>query len=210
MKKILIGATVLVGVAIVGGIAILQRGVIDFAADSPHSPVVYSTIEWLRERSVARGAAELVVPSDLSSHSRVQRGAGNYEAMCANCHLKPGVGDSEIRKGLYPMPPSLVMTSNAGVEENLDAKRFWIIKHGIKGSGMPAWSKGGMTDGDIWDMVAFLRVLPSLNPATYQKLIDTSDGHSHGGTELPEGASGHAKAGGTLDHGSRHAGTHPH
>lgn len=208
MKRILIGAALVSGTATVGTIVMLERGMLDFAADSPHSPVVYSAIEWLRERSVARGAAELKAPPDLSSPSRVQRGAGNYEAMCANCHLTPGGGDSEIRKGLYPMPPSLVVAGGARAEENLDAKRFWIIKHGIKGSGMPAWSKGGMTDEDIWDLVAFLRTLPSLNATAYRRLVDSSDGHSHGGSA--QSARSHPKTGHAHDHGRQHAGPHPH
>jgi hypothetical protein len=48
------------------------------------------------------------VPDDFGNLERVRRGAGNYDAMCINCHLAPEMPDSEIRKGLYPRPPNLV------------------------------------------------------------------------------------------------------
>ncbi len=41
---------------------------------------------------------------------------GNYDAMCAQCHLGPGLGDSEIHKGLYPAPPNLSI-----INKNLDS-----------------------------------------------------------------------------------------
>jgi mono/diheme cytochrome c family protein len=52
--------------------------------------------------------------------------------------------------GLYPAPPNLTITT-------VDAAHaFWVIKHGIKASGMPAWGKS-MEDAYIWNMAAFLQ-----------------------------------------------------
>lgn len=153
------------------------------AADKPHGPAVHRLIEWAREQSIARRAADIVPPDDLSDAGRIRRGAGNYDAMCANCHLSPGIEDSEIRKGLYPTPPNLSKPTNAADSDRTDARRFWIIKHGVKASGMPAWSKGGMEDEAIWDLTAFLKIMPSLSLEEYRRQIEASDGHSHGGLE---------------------------
>jgi mono/diheme cytochrome c family protein len=174
------------GVFVLGAATItglLFAGAIDVAADVPHSPVVHRLIEWARERSIAHQAADIALPHDLSDAKRMRRGAGNYDAMCANCHLSPGVEDTEIRKGLYPVPPNFSKPLEMGNSRRTDAQRFWIIKHGLKASAMPAWSKGGIEDEAIWDLVALLKVLQSLSPEQYHEQVEMSDGHSHIGIE---------------------------
>ncbi|MDP3332245.1 MAG: cytochrome c [Methylococcaceae bacterium] len=183
MKKILLGALGVLGLGAVTVIGLLQAGAIDMAADKPHSPAVHRLIEWAREQSIARRAADIVPPADLSDAGRIRRGAGNYDAMCANCHLSPGSKNSEIRKGLYPTPPNLSKPTNAADSDRTDARRFWIIKHGVKASGMPAWSKGGMEDEAIWDLTAFLKIMPSLSLEEYRRQVEASGGHTHGGQE---------------------------
>jgi mono/diheme cytochrome c family protein len=178
MKKILLGALGVFAIGSATSLGLLQAGVIDVAADNPHSSVVHRLIEWAREKSIARRIVDIVPPADLSDAGRIRRGAGNYNAMCVNCHLSPGVEDSEIRKGLYPTPANLAKPA-----ETNDARRFWIVKHGIKASGMPAWSKGGMEDESIWDLTAFLKVMPNLSPEEYRRQVEVSGGHSHGGVE---------------------------
>ncbi len=181
MKKIAFSVLGLLGLGASVAALLIQLGVPDFSADTPHSPIVYRIIEWAREQSIAHRAAAIAVPTDLADVGRIRRGAGNYEAMCRQCHLAPGTEDSEIRKGLYPPPPNLakpVIESNS-----TDARRFWIIKHGVKASGMPAWSKGGMEDGAIWDLTAFLKALPGLSPDEYRQHVETSEGHSHRGMD---------------------------
>jgi hypothetical protein len=86
----------------------------------------------------------------------------------------------KIYKGLYPRPPDLtkVVQSDA-------ARAFWIIKHGLKATGMPAWGKS-MEDEYIWDMVAFLRKLPVLTAEQYADEVQASGGHSHGDSASTE------------------------
>lgn len=55
------------------------------------------------------------------------------------------------------------------------ARAFWIIKHGIRMTGMPAIGKTH-DDKKIWAMVAFLKKLHGMSPAAYQKLTK-STGH---------------------------------
>ena len=160
-------------------------GVYNMAADDPHLKPTYNLLQTVRERSIAVRAGKLEVPSDLITPARIQQGAGNYNAMCMGCHLAPGMSETELSKGLYPGPPNL---TRGGVEA---AKAFWVIKHGIKGSGMPAWGRS-MDDAYIWNMAAFLQALPKLNAQQYQALVESSGGHSHGGGETkphehPEG-----------------------
>ncbi|MBA3034237.1 MAG: cytochrome c [Gammaproteobacteria bacterium] len=184
MKKLLLGLFAALGALAATGIAaaaaIYYLGLIDVAADAPHSPLVYDLIEGARERAIARSSSDIKPPGDLANPERVRRGAGNYAAMCADCHLTPGVANSEIRLGLYPTPPDLTRVAAAGQSaDTVAARQFWIIRHGIKASGMPAWSKGGMDDASIWDLTAFLGQLPALSAEQYLNLVAISDGHAH-------------------------------
>ena len=60
---------------------------------------------------------------------------------------------------------------------------FWIVKHGIKSTGMPAWSDH--SDDEIWATVAFLENLPGLSEPDYARLVMQSvmqgGRHNHGG-----------------------------
>jgi len=82
-----------------------------------------------------------------------------------------------LRAGLYPTPPDLTKPAHLD-----SAGAFWVIKHGIKSTGMPAWGKS-MKDPYIWDLVAFVRKLPSLSAEQYATEVRASEGHSHGGGE---------------------------
>lgn len=147
-------------------------------ADTPHNSATYWLLETLRERSVARAAEELVIPADIKSAERLLAGGADYNDMCASCHLKPGVTESDFSLGLYPTPPNLTLSENdedqtqaadADAKNSAIKRQFWIIKHGIKASGMPAWGPNH-DDQRIWNMVAFLQRLPELSAAQYQIL----------------------------------------
>lgn len=153
----------LLGVIVVlGGWFFAYAGIFDIAADEPHSAPVYAYMELVRTRSIAVRARDLDVPA-LDSPSLIETGAQHYEAMCSGCHLAPGRSDTEIRMGLYPKPPNLTQHRHGS-----PAETFWIIKHGIKMSGMPAW---GATHDDeaIWGIVAFVEKLPEMSAQEYQK-----------------------------------------
>lgn len=145
--------------------AFVYFGIYNIAADAPHSPAIYSLLDSLRDRSIAVRARGIALPADLNSPGRVAAGAGLYAEMCSSCHLGPGVERSELSQGLYPPAPELARAGNLSA-----AEQFWIIKHGVKLSAMPAWGKTH-PDPLIWDMVAFVRRLPGMSPAEYKRLV---------------------------------------
>lgn len=184
-RKTLLTLSVLsaVAVAAIGGF--IWSGFYNVAADDPHTGPVYAVLETMRNRSIETRASKLQVPDNLQDPARITQGAGNYNAMCMGCHLAPGMAATEMSRGLYPAPPDL---SKETVEA---AAAFWVIKHGIKASGMPAWGES-MADEYIWNMAAFLQELPRLSPEQYQTMVASSGGHDHGGGETephehPEG-----------------------
>jgi cytochrome c553 len=160
-----IGLTVVGTLAVlaIGGAAFIGSGVYNIGADDHHTKIALTIIEQLRERSIAARSGSIEAHF-VEDPVRIAAGAQHYSALCVGCHLAPGVTKSEVRRGLYPHPPNLAQ------EEPQQAQRaFWVIKHGIKMSAMPAW---GMTldDAAIWDTVAFIRKMPDMTPETYQHL----------------------------------------
>jgi mono/diheme cytochrome c family protein len=156
-------AVTLAALAISGGAVFIGSGVYDIGADDHHTKVVLTVIEQLRERSIAARTRRLEVRT-VDDPARIAAGAQRYASLCVTCHLAPGITKSDLRPGLYPHPPNL-----AQEEIQAESRAFWIIKHGIKMSAMPAWGKT-LDDATIWDLVAFVRKLPEMTPETYAQL----------------------------------------
>jgi mono/diheme cytochrome c family protein len=184
----LTGLLVLVAV---GAGAFIWSGAYNIAADDPHWPLTERVMETVRDRSIEARLSGITVP-DLDDESLIRTGAGNYDAMCAGCHLEPGEDHTELSVGLYPAPPNLG-------RDRIDdpAEAFWFIKHGVKMTGMPAWGKS-MEDEPIWGMVAFLQQLPGMSADQYHELVEASEGHSHGSADAhDEHAETHVHADGS-------------
>ena len=154
-------------IAVVAAV-LVHMGSFDVAADKPLSQPVFWLMNTVRERSVAIRAADITVPGDLADAKRIASGAAQYDEMCSLCHLAPGMKRTEISRGLYPRAPELRRKS-----ELTPAEQFWVVKHGLKMTGMPAW---GVTHDDelLWDVVAFLRKLPDLTADQYQTLVKSA------------------------------------
>ncbi len=194
-----ITVAVVLGVLAVGAGAFVYSGLYNIGADDHHTKPVFAVLQTLRNRSIHVRSEDLKVPN-LNDPPLILKGAGQYAAMCTGCHLAPGMKTSEIRPGLYPQPPNLSQT-------RVDPKdAFWVIKHGIKMSAMPAWGFSH-DDPTIWSMVAFLQKLPDMTPAQYKDIVakappdddmDGGDGghsHDHGGGMPQEAGQGHANTG---------------
>jgi mono/diheme cytochrome c family protein len=148
--------------------AVVYAGVYNIGADVRHTKVVYWIITQLRDRSIAVRAEGLRPPADLMSQARITAGAGLYASNCTGCHLAPDMDGTAISQGLYPTPPQF-----AGKLDHSAKQEFWMIKHGVKLTAMPAWGRTH-SDDQMWDMVAFVRTLPSLSPDQYQAIVKTA------------------------------------
>jgi len=161
--KNLVAAGIALFVIIAGAGIFAWSGAYNIGADSPHWSATVGIINVLRERSIDVRAEGISAP-DLNDPKLVLKGAGQYAAMCVDCHLAPGKENSELREGMYPQPPNL---SRAHVAPS---EAFWVIKHGIKMSAMPAWG-GTHDDATIWSMVAFMQKLPKMSHAEYKAIV---------------------------------------
>jgi mono/diheme cytochrome c family protein len=177
MKTALLTILALLILAVLGGLFFIYSGSYNVAATSKDSGVVHWVFATTREESIDRRAEDVIPPpeSSLSNPQTLRVGFEHYKEMCVVCHGAPGVEPGEARAGLNPKPPLL-----AKVAKRIPTpEMFWVIKHGIKMTGMPAWGPTH-SDDKIWAMVAFVKTLPDLSPAQYKAMQEkgmTEDRH---------------------------------
>ena len=137
-------------------------GVYDIGADAPHTKPVFWLIEQFRDRSITVRSESIVSPDDLADPKRIEAGGHLYASLCTACHLAPGMKNTDLSRGLYPKAPQLAYGTDLS-----PGTEFWIIKHGIKLTAMPAWGRTHKDD-ELWNVVAFLKKMPFLDPSQYE------------------------------------------
>jgi mono/diheme cytochrome c family protein len=158
--RILVVLIVLLAAA---GALFIYSGLFDIAASQPEPAWRAHLFELVKDRAIDHQvAASPVKPPPLGDPQLLRTGLVHFNEMCVVCHGAPGVPKSEIGMGLNPDAPNL---SKEGAEQSPE-RLFWVLKNGIKMTGMPAF---GLThsDAEIWAMVAFLKQLPKLDAAHY-------------------------------------------
>lgn len=183
MKTVLKTLLILIVFVLLGGLVFIYSGVYNIAATSKDPALLRWALHTTMERSVERRADTVKLPTDsvLSDPATINTGFRHYNEMCILCHGAPGVKPGEAHAGLNPEPPALAKHA----EEMSPGELFWVIKNGIKMTGMPAWGPTH-SDADIWAMVAFIKTLPDMTPAHYKALQEAarqtpaSDGHASG------------------------------
>jgi len=169
MKRIAAAFVLVLILAGLAAAAFAWSGAYDFGADAPHWAPIEHAIAFARARAVTVRARSIVVPP--FTVAMPADGASDYDAMCTSCHLAPGMEENEMRPGLYPAPPRFERFAALNA-----AQQFWIVKHGIKMSGMPAWGRTH-SDAEIWNMVAFVQKLPGMTPSAYKAMTKAAQGH---------------------------------
>jgi len=162
-RRILIGLGSLVSLGLVGAGMFAWLGIYNVAASVGHFYVVDRILRFGMENSVKARAPD-IVPPDLTDPNLIRLGAAHYYAGCAYCHGSPDTPISPIAHSMLPPPPDL-----GGVERWKDQELFWLVRNGLKYTGMPAWP-GPSRDEEVWAAVAFLRAMPGMNRAQYTRL----------------------------------------
>lgn len=158
--KRLIGSGVGAGIA---GLLVAWSGLFSVAASSGHWPITAWFLHWTMINSVETHAAGIDSPP-LRDQALIARGAGHFAEGCAPCHGAPGKPQSPIVRHMTPAAPTL----SEKIRTWRDRELFWIVKHGIKFSAMPAWTTQ-QRDDEVWAVVAFLRQLPEMDARAYQR-----------------------------------------
>ena len=171
MKKLVLAITVLLVIALMIGVGVFRLGLLPVNADVPPSGLETRFIPIVVHASVASHAEEQPNPV-ASTDENLIAGGEVYTELCARCHGMPGRGPSVLGASFYPPAPQFSVQPSAYT----DGELFWIVKHGIRNTGMPAWGRL-LTDQDIWKVVAFLGRLNSLPSAVETSL---KEGHNEG------------------------------
>src|SRR5271170_1128538 len=159
MKGFLVGIiATLVGLLLIG-LAILKTGRVNFDADKPPSDAETHFAMSAVDASTDRRASALKNPLPASEETLVS-GADLYMNHCAGCHGLPSNANSAFANSFNP-PVPVFFKDAPDMSEN---QNFYIIQHGIRWSGMPAWNKT-LSDTQIWQIVAFLSNVEKLPPA---------------------------------------------
>ena len=191
-----IAALLIAGIfALLGGVAVIYTGAYDVAATAPHWPVTHWVMETARIRSIKAHAAGIQVPQNFDAPGNIPMGVEHFAAHCAVCHGAPGLPRGDIAQGLYPPPPDLAKTAPL----YRSAELFWIVKNGIKMTGMPAWSDH--SDAELRATVAFIKKLPDISEQDYAKLVMANMAH---GTQHHHGGGDEGRSGPTAPDGHEH------
>lgn len=169
---------------------LLYTGAYNVSAAAGHTAIGRWALGTMMHNSIeARADAQ----PPRFTEAMVRSGAGEYKAMCEHCHAGPGVSRAEWANGMTPLPPELTHEAR----EWSPGEIHWIVKHGIKMTGMPAF---GPTHDDqtVWNITAFVEQLPEMSAQTYAA-FPAAGGHGHGGSSEPGGDSqsgGHSNSDG--------------
>lgn len=167
MKRILLtlGCTLL-GLA-AGVLLVAYSGLVQVAAGKEDAAPVRWLLGTTAASSIEAQARQIQVPA-LGDARLIERGLVLYQGVCVSCHGAPGIPPSEIGRGLDPPPPDLQRTLR--YSEGDAARLFWIVKNGIRMTGMPAFA-ASRSDQELWGVVALTLQLPRLTGEQYAVML---------------------------------------
>ncbi|MEJ2186608.1 MAG: cytochrome c [Gemmatimonadota bacterium] len=161
------GVLTAVIVGLLGGAIMVQSGSYDVAATNKDPKIVDVILGHASDRSAESHSRDVQVPGDLGADSMsLLVGAAHYEGNCAQCHGSPAHDRGDVGQGLNPEPPHI----KDAAQDPGNKQTFWVAKHGIKMTGMPAF---GPThdDSTLWDIVAFMDHFPHMTAGQYEAWV---------------------------------------
>ena len=164
MKRFLVRAAALLALIAAGVFLAVAAGVVPIAASSGHWPATAWFLHFAMKRSVATHSLSIRAPP-LDDPVLVSKGATHYHGGCRACHGSPEQPQPVVARGMTPAPAYLGERIAGWEPQQL----FYVVKHGVKFTGMPAWP-AQQRDDEVWAVVAFLRRLAALDAAEYRRL----------------------------------------
>lgn len=164
--------------AVFAGLVVMYTGLFNVSTTWKDPAFVHWILATTSENSIKNRAKEIEVPP-LDSEEQIKKGFRAFREICAPCHTPPGDEAKPLAKGLNPKPPDLAEEA----KELSAAEIFWVVKNGIRMTGMPGWGVTH-TDEQLWEIVAFVKTLPEMTILDYLTLnsevpMEENDGHGH-------------------------------
>src|SRR5208282_4177720 len=164
MKAFLFGVILTLFALLAGGYFLLKSGRVSFSADQELSPVEEHLAMSAVDASTERNAPEMKNPVTVDEGNLVA-GAKLYLNHCAGCHGLPANPESQFGRSFNPQVPAF-FKEPPDMPEN---QNFYIMQHGIRWSGMPAW-KNTLNETQTWQLETFMSNVQKLPPAARKEL----------------------------------------
>ncbi len=158
MRKVLLGAVLTLALLSLSALAVTRLGLMPVSADGTHSRLEAQIMPVVLNAAIVRHASGETNPMPLNEDN-LKAGVDTYKTMCARCHSTPDGNASVYGQSFYPPAPQLPKK----MAQYTDSQLFWLIKHGIRNTGMPAWG-GMLSDEEIWQLVSLLKNSQDLPP----------------------------------------------
>jgi mono/diheme cytochrome c family protein len=155
MKRKLTLAIVVVAVMILVGLASASQFNLSALPEPGRAETYLATkMKHYLVRRASRAAAP-APPTDLQAS--IAEGDKLFGTECGACHGLDGRKSTDAGRWMYPRAADL---TSPAVQQYSDRELFWIVKNGIRLSGMPAFGRVE-SDEHIWNLVHFVRTLPA-------------------------------------------------
>jgi len=151
---------VLIGIILfpLGFVFVLRAGFWPTAATSQPPYWEDRLAERALEAFVKREAPPLANPIGASEENLLA-GLKTYRDGCAGCHGDADRPSNWGTTSFYPRAPQFAQEPPRLTESQM----FWVIKHGVRYTGMAAWERL-LSDDGTWKVVTFLSRLNHLLP----------------------------------------------
>jgi mono/diheme cytochrome c family protein len=180
MSRFLIGfvtAVVLVPLAL---FCYVRFGFVDPRADAQMGALEMKIAMPALDASVDRRAPSVQNPIQATDDN-LMAGMKIYQSACAGCHGDVVHTHTAFGDSFYPRAPQFAEDA----PDMPDNQNFYIIEHGVRMSGMPAW-KASLKATEMWQVTTFLSHMEKLPPAV-QAAWKTSAGGVEGGGSADAG-----------------------
>ena len=158
MRKVFLGFVIAVVVVLGAGFLCVRFGLMDPRADIPVNSLERRIAMPSLDAAVDRRAPDVQNPVQPTDANLIA-GMKVYQTNCASCHGDIHHPHGMLADSLYPRAPQFV-EDTADMPEN---QNFYIIQHGIRLSGMPAW-KQALNEQEMWQVTTFLSHMDKLPP----------------------------------------------
>jgi thiosulfate dehydrogenase len=164
MKSFLWGIVFTILVIVIAGFVVMRTGYFNLSADREPSAFEKKVAMSALDKSTERHAQQMQNPLQPTDDTLLA-GARLYRDNCAGCHGDSRHMDTQLGESFNPPAPQFWMDS----PDMPEYQNFYLVKHGIRLTGMPAWNKK-LNDSQIWQLVTLLSHLDKLPPAVDEEL----------------------------------------
>jgi len=169
LQRIGVASLFVVGAMVIGGVVFVLSGIYNIGASREHWSITNFVITILRDRSVSVAASGIEAP-ELDDADLYALGQEHFLGACTSCHGIPGEPLNPLYANMLPQPPDL----SAAFDDYGAREVFWIVDHGLKYTGMPAWPGDNRPD-EVWSVVAYLKHLNTAGPSDADAFADAAE-----------------------------------